>query len=41
MKRVIFRSHEEIFELAVAHLNSQRRSVLLISQEFSGQMVYA
>jgi hypothetical protein len=29
MKRVIFRSHEEIFELAVAHLNSQRRSVLI------------
>jgi hypothetical protein len=29
MKRVIFRSHQEIFELAVAHLNSQRRSALL------------
>ena len=29
MKHVIFRSHQEIFELAVAHLNSQRRSALL------------
>ena len=29
MKPVIFRSHQEIFELAVAHLNSQRRSALL------------
>jgi hypothetical protein len=29
MKHVIFRSKQEIFELAVAHLNSQRRSALL------------
>jgi hypothetical protein len=29
MKRVTFRSHQEIFELAVAHLSSQRRTVLL------------
>ncbi|MFL9966428.1 hypothetical protein PQR02_36655 [Paraburkholderia sediminicola] len=29
MKRVVFRSHQEIFEFAVAHLSSQRRSALL------------
>jgi hypothetical protein len=29
MKRVEFRSHQEIFDLAVAHLNSQGRSALL------------
>lgn len=29
MRRVVFRSHQEIFELAVAHLSSQRRSALL------------
>jgi hypothetical protein len=29
MKRVVFRSHQEIFELAVAHLSSQRRAALL------------
>jgi hypothetical protein len=29
MKPVMFRSHQEIFDLAVAHLISQRRSALL------------
>jgi hypothetical protein len=29
MKRVVFRSRQEIFEFAVAHLSSQRRSALL------------
>ncbi|MFL9963015.1 hypothetical protein PQR02_18390 [Paraburkholderia sediminicola] len=29
MKRAVFRSHQEIFDFAVAHLNSQRRSALL------------